>query len=257
MDESGPFQPQFPISSRLLEVLLALEVAGSVSAAAKLLNRVPSVLLRDLKDLQETTGTVQKVDGKWCLSQRGREVNAISKGTLTMHQQILGRPPRVALWGSMALLETKESLFGPHGPHALSASWLSGSPCFSEHDLCIGTHPGPPGLEGYTKVIGALTYALVNESQPGSSKVEPPLLASASEILAMRWQAFQFHLPCWLPVSLLRRKEEKEARRPWVGTKTKRVPVHLWRSPHFKGGRREQDYSDLLVERLKVFLQPR
>jgi DNA-binding transcriptional LysR family regulator len=83
--------PQFVLSSEDCEILLALDVAGSVAAAAKVAGKSPSVLSRQLQRIDGVVPVLEKRRGQWCLSTTGRELVNWARSASTSQRRILAQ----------------------------------------------------------------------------------------------------------------------------------------------------------------------
>lgn len=87
---------RFPLESEQLELLLAFETHPGLQALAKAMSKDPSVVSRNLQRLAELQPVIVKENGRWQLTQYGRETNALTRNyissvtnLITAHQALI------------------------------------------------------------------------------------------------------------------------------------------------------------------------
>jgi DNA-binding transcriptional LysR family regulator len=75
----------FPISSQDCQLLLLLEMTGSLRDAARELRRDISVVSRQIARLSEIAPVVEKIDGKWQVSALGKQFTSWTRDSI-LHQ---------------------------------------------------------------------------------------------------------------------------------------------------------------------------
>src|SRR5689334_10092468 len=79
----------FPISSSDCELLLLLEITGSVPKVAEYLRRDISVVSRQIAKLSKVAPLVEKENGKWKISDLGREFTRWTRDSIHLQNNIL------------------------------------------------------------------------------------------------------------------------------------------------------------------------
>lgn len=67
---------QFPISSEQLELLIEFGKCNSLSTLADIFGKDPSVISRNLQRLAEDAPVITKANGRWQITQLGKELSA-------------------------------------------------------------------------------------------------------------------------------------------------------------------------------------
>ncbi|RYZ79100.1 MAG: isochorismatase family protein, partial [Proteobacteria bacterium] len=80
---------RFRLSSEQLELLLAFENALGLNDLAEKMGRDPSVISRGLQKIAEEYPVLDKVKGRWQLTQLGRNLNALTTAQLSEHHALL------------------------------------------------------------------------------------------------------------------------------------------------------------------------
>jgi nicotinamidase-related amidase len=100
---------RFPLSSEQLELLLAFEATGgSLTRLAEVLRRDPSVVSRNLTRLGEDAAVLEKVAGRWRLTDAGKRVNAASRHYLGQLGETLVRA--AAAPSALVLINAQQAL---------------------------------------------------------------------------------------------------------------------------------------------------
>ena len=71
---------RFPLNSDQLELLLAFEVKGSLVHLADEMAKDQSVISRNLQKLAETLPVIEKISGRWHITEMGRSLNKLTRG---------------------------------------------------------------------------------------------------------------------------------------------------------------------------------
>lgn len=71
---------RFPLHSDQLELLLAFEVKGSLVHLADEMAKDQSVISRNLQKLAETLPVIEKIGGRWQITEMGRSLNKLTRG---------------------------------------------------------------------------------------------------------------------------------------------------------------------------------
>ena len=100
----------FPVSSEDCQILLLLEESRSVAAVASALRRDVSVVSRHVARLAQDGAFVEKVDGRWGVSARGRRVAAWARDAIQSQGQAL------SACGTIRIATTREFAARVLGP---------------------------------------------------------------------------------------------------------------------------------------------
>ncbi len=82
-------RPRFSLSSDQLELLLAFQESEGLGQLSETIGRDPSVVSRSLQRIAEEHPVLLKVRGRWELTPLGRQINNLTRSTLTAYQQLL------------------------------------------------------------------------------------------------------------------------------------------------------------------------
>lgn len=85
---------RFLLDSDQLELLLAFEKSKGLNQLAELMAKDPSVISRGLQRIAETYPVLIKVRGRWELTPLGRQLNTVTRESLTQQRALLGAAPQ-------------------------------------------------------------------------------------------------------------------------------------------------------------------
>jgi LysR family glycine cleavage system transcriptional activator len=110
---------QFPLSSEDCELLLLLDMTGSLAGAAHQLRRDISVISRQVGKMAEKAPVVEKIDGRWQVSQLGRAFANWTRDSIQTQNRLLKGQTKLRI---ATTREFAARVFAPQISHFLGRS---------------------------------------------------------------------------------------------------------------------------------------
>ncbi|WPU64562.1 LysR family transcriptional regulator [Peredibacter starrii] len=96
---------QYQIDPQDCLILYAIHEAGSIKSAGHILKKDPSVILKRVQKISRETALIEKMNGSWTLTEKGKKMALWAKEMQLSQKAVLESPTTLRLGGTMFFIE--------------------------------------------------------------------------------------------------------------------------------------------------------